>query len=117
METEDLKFIINRLDNYIDNTNTKATLIIVLDTFIAGSITSNIGRIRTILEIGWVSKLLMGISLVFLVFSGLFAVLSVKPVFQSLTNVLFIFSKKEKTRQYPSNIFFIDIASMNDSEQ
>jgi len=112
MEKEDLMFIINRLDLNIGNTNSKAALLLAIETFLLGCIISESNTIFAIYSTDTLLIKILIFSFINLCISITLTLYSIKPIINS-SLIRFPFVKeKSKESINRSNIFFSDIAKL-----
>lgn len=103
LNEDNLKFVIQRIDANIANTNTKSTLLLGINTFIIGGYASNYSYLKQITQLSFCTRLLVIISIVGIIVSSLLSIMAIVPMFKPRGS-----SVKKK-----SGIFFGSISDMS----
>lgn len=103
MDEENLKFIIQRIDLNIANTNTKATILLGINTFIIGGYASNYNQLKQISQWSICMHFCIIVSIMGIIVSSLLSMMAIIPMFKPSK------SKDEKK----SGIFFGSISEMS----
>jgi hypothetical protein len=105
---DQIKFIIQRYDNYINGVNTKGNFLLVFNTFVAGAIATNYGNILTKLD---THGAIIGFKIILALFFA--AVLyTVIMIFKAVYP--FLKSGNSSIEGYHSLIFFNSVAEFSD---
>ena len=134
MKTEELQFIMSRIDSSISDTNNKAMILIGINTFLIGAIITNYTKITNFLS---KYTFILNVSFLVIILSLIIAILSIVPLFKSkkkITNIIsliielfvmissFIMSifpfykPKEELKTHDSIIFYGSIAGKSELE-
>lgn len=106
MNIDNLKFILQRIDLNVDKTNTKATIILAMSTFLLGAFAQNLSIIKKIMNYGRIYYFLILVSIIGLAIT----------IYFSITAIIPIFPKKNNIMKNNSLIYFGSICNSNNEE-